>query len=64
MYKRQTYDLYEVIALDSFTALLFPKDGEIAYETYQHGDTSETRGISMSVAILADLVLSFSSTWS
>jgi len=53
-----------VIALDSFTALLFPKDGEIAYETYQHGDTSETRGISMSVAILADLVLSFSSTWS
>ena len=38
------------MALDNFTALLVLKDGEIAYETYQRGNTEHTRWMSMSVA--------------
>jgi len=45
-----TYDLYDVMALDNFTALLVLKDGEIAFETYQRGNNAETRWMSMSVA--------------
>lgn len=44
------YDLYDVMALDNFTALLVLKDGMIAFETYQRGNTGETRWMSMSVA--------------
>lgn len=43
-------DLYDFIALDSITALLVLKDGKIAYETYQRGNTEKTRWMSMSVA--------------
>lgn len=43
-------DLYDFIALDSITALLVLKDGKIAYETYQRGNTDKTRWMSMSVA--------------
>ncbi|WP_082666351.1 serine hydrolase [Aureimonas sp. AU4] len=46
----ERYDLYDVMALDSFTALLVLKDGKIAFETYQRGNTPETRWMSMSVA--------------
>jgi CubicO group peptidase (beta-lactamase class C family) len=45
-----TYDLYDVMALDNFTALLVLKDGAIAFETYQRGNVAETRWMSMSVA--------------
>jgi CubicO group peptidase (beta-lactamase class C family) len=44
------YDLYDVMALDNFTALLVLKDGKIAFESYQRGNTAETRWMSMSVA--------------
>lgn len=44
------YDLYDFMALDSMTALLVLKDGKIAYETYQRGNTEKTRWMSMSVA--------------
>lgn len=44
------YDLYDVMALDNFTALLVLKDGKIAFEAYQRGNTAETRWMSMSVA--------------
>ncbi|WP_279481019.1 serine hydrolase [Aureimonas sp. SK2] len=46
----QTYDLYDVMALDSFTAMIVLKDGKVAFETYQRGNTPETRWMSMSVA--------------
>jgi CubicO group peptidase (beta-lactamase class C family) len=46
----QTYDLFDVMALDNFTALLVLKNGEIAYESYQRGNTRDTRWMSMSVA--------------
>lgn len=49
-YGGATYDLYDVMALDNFTALLVLKDGRIAFETYQRGNTEETRWMSMSVA--------------
>jgi hypothetical protein len=45
-----TYDLYDVMALDNFTALLVLKDGGIAFETYQRGNSEDTRWMSMSVA--------------
>lgn len=46
----KAYDLYDLMALDSITALLVLKDGKIAYETYQRGNTEQTRWMSMSVA--------------
>lgn len=49
-YDGATYDLYDVMALDNFTALLVLKDGEIAFESYQRGNTADTRWMSMSVA--------------
>lgn len=45
-----TYDLYDVMALDNFTALLVLKDGKVAFETYQRGNSEQTRWMSMSVA--------------
>lgn len=46
----KTYDLYDIMALDSFTAMIVLKDGKVAFETYQRGNTPETRWMSMSVA--------------
>jgi CubicO group peptidase (beta-lactamase class C family) len=43
-------DLYDFMALDSITALLVLKDGKVAYETYQRGNTDKTRWMSMSMA--------------
>lgn len=44
------WDLYDFLALDNVTGLIVLKDGRIAYETYQRGNTPETRWMSMSVA--------------
>lgn len=49
-YAGTTYDLYDVMSLNNFTALLVLKDGRIAFETYQRGNTAGTRWMSMSVA--------------
>jgi len=46
----QYYDLYDFVALDSITAMLVIKDGKVAYETYQRGNTPKTRWMSMSMA--------------
>lgn len=44
------WDLYDFLALDNVTGLIVLKDGQIAYETYQRGNTPDTRWMSMSVA--------------
>jgi CubicO group peptidase (beta-lactamase class C family) len=44
------YDLFDYVALDSVTAMLVLKDGKIAYEIYQFGNTEKTRWMSMSEA--------------
>lgn len=49
-YEDKDYDLYDFVALDSITAMLVIKDGKIAFETYQRGNTEKTRWMSMSVA--------------
>lgn len=49
-YEGKKYDLFDYIALDSVTAMLVIKDGKIAYETYQRGNTEKTRWMSMSMA--------------
>jgi CubicO group peptidase (beta-lactamase class C family) len=49
-YEDKDYDLYDFVALDSITAMLVLKDGKIAFETYQRGNTEKTRWMSMSVA--------------
>lgn len=49
-YEEKDYDLYDFVALDSITAMLVIKDGKIAFETYQRGNTEKTRWMSMSVA--------------
>ena len=45
-----TYDLYDFLALDNVTGLIVLKDGAVVYETYQRGNTADTRWMSMSVA--------------
>jgi len=45
----KTYDLFDYLALNRVSGLLVLKDGKIAYETYQYGNTPETRWMSMSV---------------
>lgn len=45
-----TYDLYDFLALDNVTGLIVLKDGAVVYETYQRGNTPDTRWMSMSVA--------------
>ena len=52
------YDLYDYVSLNRISGLLVIKDGEIAYETYQLGNTDQTRWMSMSVvkSIAATLV--------
>lgn len=49
-YQGRAYGLAEFLALDSITGLLVIKDGEIVHESYQRGNTSQTRWMSMSVA--------------
>ena len=44
------YDLFDYVALDSVTAMLVLKEGQIAYEIYQFGNTEKTRWMSMSEA--------------
>jgi len=44
------YDLYDYLAMNRVSGLLAIKDGEVAYETYQLGNTSKTRWMSMSIA--------------
>jgi CubicO group peptidase (beta-lactamase class C family) len=46
----KTYDLYDFLALDNVTGLIVLKDGAVVYETYQRGNTPDTRWMSMSVA--------------
>lgn len=45
-----TYDLYDFLSLDNVTGMIVLKDGKVVYETYQRGNTPETRWMSMSVA--------------
>lgn len=44
------YDLYDYLALNRVSGLLAIKDGEVAYETYQLGNTQDSRWMSMSIA--------------
>ncbi|MBM9593577.1 serine hydrolase domain-containing protein [Roseitranquillus sediminis] len=46
----KTYDLYDFLALNNVTGMIVLQDGEVVYETYQRGNTPETRWMSMSVA--------------
>lgn len=49
-YQDKQYDLFDYVALDGVTAMLVIKDGKVAYETYQRGNTEKTRWMSMSIA--------------
>jgi CubicO group peptidase (beta-lactamase class C family) len=44
------FDLIDYMALNRVTALLMLKDGKIAYEDYEMGNTEQTRWMSMSMA--------------
>ncbi len=46
----RTYDLIDYMALNRVTAMLVLKDGKIAYEDYELGNTEKTRWMSMSIA--------------
>jgi CubicO group peptidase (beta-lactamase class C family) len=43
------FDLYDYVSLNRVSGLLVLKDGKIAFETYQLGNTEKTRWMSMSV---------------
>lgn len=43
------YDLYDYVSLNRVTGLLVLKDGKMAFETYQLGNSEKTRWMSMSV---------------
>jgi len=45
----KTYDLIDYMALNRVTALLVLKEGRIAYEDYEMGNTEKTRWMSMSM---------------
>jgi CubicO group peptidase (beta-lactamase class C family) len=47
---RKNYDLIDYMALNRVTALLVLKEGKIAYEDYEMGNTRHTRWMSMSIA--------------
>jgi CubicO group peptidase (beta-lactamase class C family) len=47
---RKAYDLIDYMALNRVTGLLILKDGKIAYEDYEMGNTERTRWMSMSMA--------------
>lgn len=44
------YDLYDFLALNNVAGMIVLKDGKVVYETYQRGNTPDTRWMSMSVA--------------
>lgn len=46
----KSYDLFDYLALNRVSGMLILKEGKIAYETYQYGNTEKTRWTSMSVA--------------
>lgn len=46
----RSYDLFDYLALNRVSGLLAIKDGEIAIEEYQLGNTENTRWMSMSIA--------------
>ena len=48
--KGEKYDLYDYLAINQVTGLIVLKDGKVIYETYQRGNTPQTRWMSMSVA--------------
>lgn len=48
--KGKDYDLFDYLALNRVSGMLVLKDGKVAYETYQYGNTPRTRWTSMSVA--------------
>lgn len=53
-----SYDLYDYVSLNRVSGLLVIKEGKIAFETYQLGNTEHTRWMSMSVvkSITATLI--------
>lgn len=54
----KSYDLHDYVSLNRVSGLLVLKDGRIAFETYQLGNTDRTRWMSMSVvkSITATLI--------
>jgi CubicO group peptidase (beta-lactamase class C family) len=46
----KAYDLIDYMALNRVTALLVLKDGKVAYEDYEMGNSNKTRWMSMSIA--------------
>ncbi|MDH7943433.1 serine hydrolase [Pseudohongiella sp. SYSU M77423] len=54
----QTYDLYDVLAMNRVSGMLIIKDGEILFEKYLLGNDEHTRWMSMSVvkSITATLI--------
>ena len=46
----RTYDLYDYMALNRVSGLLVLKNGKIAFERYELGNTETTRWMSMSIA--------------
>lgn len=48
--KGKDYDLFDYLALNRVSGVLVLKDGKIAYELYQYGNTPQTRWMSMSIA--------------
>lgn len=56
--KGNTFDLFDYISLNRVSGLLVLKKGEIAFETYQLGNTEQTQWMSMSVVktVLSTLV--------
>lgn len=45
----QTYDLYDVLAMNRVSGMVIIRDGEILFEKYLLGNTEDTRWMSMSV---------------
>jgi len=54
----KSYDLYDYVSLNRVSGLLVIKGGQIAYETYQLGNTEHTRWMSMSIvkSVTASLI--------
>ncbi len=44
------YDLFDFLAVDRVSGMIILKDGKVAFETYQLGNTPSTRWTSMSIA--------------
>lgn len=44
------YDLFDFLAVDRVSGMIILKDGKVAFETYQLGNTPDTRWTSMSIA--------------